>query len=66
LNYNNYLFLDVVGRNEEFYTPQNRSFYPGASASFIFSEALNIKGDTFNYGKLRVGASKPLVMQEFT
>ena len=61
LSYNNYLFLDVVGRNEWSSTlpQQNRSFfYPGASASFIFSEALDIKGDILNYGKLRVGAAK--------
>ena len=61
LSYNNYLFLDIVGRNEWSSTlpQQNRSFfYPGASASFIFSEALNIKGDILNYGKLRVGAAK--------
>ncbi|WP_188049957.1 SusC/RagA family TonB-linked outer membrane protein [Flavobacterium sp. GP15] len=61
LSYNNYLFLDIVGRNEWSSTlpKQNRSFfYPGASASFIFSEALDIKGDLLNYGKLRVGASK--------
>jgi TonB-linked SusC/RagA family outer membrane protein len=61
LSYNNYLFLDIVGRNEWSSTlPQeNRSFfYPGASASFIFSEALNIQSDALTYGKLRVGASK--------
>jgi len=61
LSYNNYLFVDVVGRNEWSSTlpQQNRSFfYPGASASFIFSEALDIKGDVLSYGKLRVGASK--------
>jgi TonB-linked SusC/RagA family outer membrane protein len=61
LSYNNYLFLDVVGRNEWSSTlpEQNRSFfYPGASASFIFSEALGVKGDVLNYGKIRVGASK--------
>ena len=61
LNYNNYLFLDLVGRNEWSSTlPEaNRSFfYPGASASLIFSEALGIKSDVLNYGKLRVGASQ--------
>ena len=61
LSYNNYLFLDVVGRNEWSSTlPQeNRSFfYPGASASFIFSDALDLKSDLLNYGKIRVGASK--------
>ena len=62
LSYDNFLFLDVVGRNEWSSTlpEENRSFfYPGASLSFIFSEVLGLKGNnTLNYGKLRVGAAK--------
>lgn len=61
LSYDNYLFLDILGRNEWSSTlpKDNRSFfYPGASASFIFSDAFDIKSDVFSYGKLRVGASK--------
>ncbi len=61
LSYNNYLFLDVVGRNEWSSTlPEaNRSFfYPGASASFVFTDAFDLKGDVLSYGKLRFGASK--------
>jgi TonB-linked SusC/RagA family outer membrane protein len=62
LGYDNFLYLDVVARNEWSSTlpAENRSFfYPGASLSFIFSELLGLKDSkTMNYGKLRVGASK--------
>lgn len=61
LGYNDYLYLDVVARNEWSSTlpTENRSFfYPGASLSLIFSEALGLKGNTLNYGKIRAGASK--------
>lgn len=61
LGYNNYLFLNLVGRNEWSSTlPQhNRSFfYPGASLSFIFSDAFDTNKDVLNYGKIRIGASK--------
>jgi len=62
LGYDNFLFLDVVGRNEWSSTlPEaNRSFfYPGASLSLIFSELFGLKeNNTLNYGKLRVGAAK--------
>jgi TonB-linked SusC/RagA family outer membrane protein len=61
LSYNNYLFLNVVGRNEWSSTlpKDNRSFfYPGVSASVIFTEAFKIQSDAITYGKLRVGASK--------
>jgi outer membrane receptor protein involved in Fe transport len=55
------LFLDLVGRNEWSSTlpTENRVFfYPGASASFIFSDAFKIKSNVFTYGKFRLGASK--------
>jgi TonB-linked SusC/RagA family outer membrane protein len=61
LSYNNYLFLNIVGRNDWASTlpKQSRSFfYPGVSTSFIFTDALNIKSETFNYGKVRFGVSK--------
>jgi TonB-linked SusC/RagA family outer membrane protein len=61
LSYNNYLFLNVVGRNEWSSTlpKDNRSFfYPGASASVIFTDAFKVQSDILTYGKLRIGASK--------
>jgi TonB-linked SusC/RagA family outer membrane protein len=62
LGYDNFLYLDLVGRNEWSSTlpKENRSFfYPGGSLSLIFSELFGLKGNTtLNYGKLRVGAAK--------
>ncbi|OXB16053.1 SusC/RagA family TonB-linked outer membrane protein [Flavobacterium reichenbachii] len=61
LSYDSYLFLNVVARNEWSSTlpKDNRSFfYPGVSASLIFTDAFKIQSDALTYGKLRVGASK--------
>ncbi|MEO7976301.1 SusC/RagA family TonB-linked outer membrane protein [Flavobacterium sp.] len=61
LSYDNYLFLNIVGRNEWSSTlpKDNRSFfYPGVSASVIFTDAFKIQSDVLTYGKLRLGASK--------
>ncbi|MCO5238589.1 MAG: SusC/RagA family TonB-linked outer membrane protein [Chitinophagaceae bacterium] len=61
LGYRNYLFLNVTGRNDWSSTlpKENRSyFYPSASASFIFSDAFNIQGDKFSYGKIRAAWAK--------
>lgn len=56
LSYNNYLFLNLTGRNDWSSTlprGNNSFFYPSASLSFVFSELLsNVKA--LNYGKLRV------------
>ncbi|ANQ50010.1 SusC/RagA family TonB-linked outer membrane protein [Flammeovirga sp. MY04] len=61
LTYNNYLTLNMTMRNDWSSTlpKDNRSyFYPSASLSFIFSEALNIHNDFFSYGKLRLSAAQ--------
>ncbi|HLP04017.1 MAG TPA: SusC/RagA family TonB-linked outer membrane protein [Paludibacter sp.] len=61
LGYNNYLFLNLTGRNDWSSTLpiRNRSyFYPAISASYIFSDALKIKNDFFSYGKIRAGWAK--------
>lgn len=61
LGYRNYLFLNVTGRNDWSSTlpKENRSyFYPSASASFVFSDALNIQSDKFSYGKIRASWAK--------
>lgn len=61
LGYRNYLFLNVTGRNDWSSTlpKENRSyFYPSASASFVFSDALNLQSDWFSYGKIRAAWAK--------
>ena len=61
LNYKNYLFLNLVGRQEWSSTlpKNNRSyFYPGASLSFVFSDAFEINKGIISYGKVRAGVSK--------
>lgn len=57
LGYNNYLFFDVSGRNDWSSTlgANNYSFfYPSVSSSFVFTDALSIKGNVFSFGKLRL------------
>jgi TonB-linked SusC/RagA family outer membrane protein len=61
LGFRDYLFLNVSGRNDWASTlPKNGNsfFYPAASASFVFTEALHIENSVLNYGKLRVGVAK--------
>lgn len=55
LNYKDYLFLSVTGRNDWSSTLPiaNRSyFYPSVSSAFIFTEVVNAPS-WLNYGKLR-------------
>lgn len=55
MSYDNFLFLDVTGRNEWSSTldPEfNSFFYPSVSLSYIFSENFNMPS-WFTYGKLR-------------
>ncbi len=58
LGYDDYLFLDVTGRNDWSSTlapGSNSYFYPAASLSFLLTEAFKgLQSDVFNYGKLRV------------
>lgn len=61
LDYKNWLFLNISGRNDVSSTlpVSNRSFfYPAVSGSFVFSEAFDIKNDFFEYGKLRASWAK--------
>lgn len=61
LGYKNYLFLNLVGRQEWASTlpKSNRSyFYPGASLSFVFSDAFKVDKGILSYGKVRAGISK--------
>ncbi|WP_456314478.1 SusC/RagA family TonB-linked outer membrane protein [Pseudomonas shirazensis] len=57
-DYKNYLYVELTGRNDWFSVINNDAFYPGASLGFIFSDAFNIQGDTFSYGKLRASWAK--------
>ncbi len=57
VGYNNYLYLDVTGRNDWSSTLgiNNYSFfYPSASLSFVFSDAFDIDPKTLTFGKLRL------------
>lgn len=59
--FNNYLFLDITGRQEQSSTlpTANRSFfYPSASLGFVFSEALKMNTGMLSFGKLRVSYAK--------
>ena len=62
LGYNNYLFLELTGRVDKSSTlpvANNTFFYPSATASFVFTDALKISPDNiFSYGKVRANISK--------
>jgi len=54
--YNNYLFLDVTGRNDwsSALGIDNYSFfYPSVSTSFVFSEAFTMPKNVLTFGKVR-------------
>jgi TonB-linked SusC/RagA family outer membrane protein len=55
ISYNNYLFLDVTGRNDwsSSLGVDNRSFfYPSFSTSFVFTDALDLR-NYLSFGKIR-------------
>ncbi len=59
LDYEDYLFLTITGRNDWSSTlPEgNRSFfYPSASLGFVFTEFVDLP--SFDYGKLRLSVSE--------
>ena len=61
VDYKNYLFLGITGRNEWSSTlpVQNQSFfYPGVNASFVFTDAFDINNSVISYGKIRAGYAK--------
>lgn len=60
-SYNDYLFLNVVGRNDWSSTlpVDNRSyFYPGVSASFVVTDAFDIGGNILNFAKVRAARTQ--------
>jgi len=62
-NFQKELYLEITGRNEwssTLLTGQNSYFYPGANASWVFTERLNgtsFKDKVLNYGKIRIGSA---------
>lgn len=61
LGYHNYAFLTLTGRNDWSSTlpVNNRSyFYYSAQGSFVFTDALKIKSDVLDYGKIRASYAK--------
>ncbi|MGH7662993.1 MAG: SusC/RagA family TonB-linked outer membrane protein [Gemmatimonadaceae bacterium] len=54
--YNNFLFVDVTGRNDWSSTlpdDNNSYFYPSVSSSFIFTDVMPVLEGVLSYGKLR-------------
>lgn len=61
LDYRNFLFLGITGRNEWSSTlpeSNNSYFYPGVNASFVFTDAFKMNSSVLSYGKLRAGYAK--------
>lgn len=61
LSYNNYIFLELTGRADKSSTlPQSKNtyFYPSASMSLVFTDALKIQSDFLSYGKIRASYAK--------
>jgi TonB-linked SusC/RagA family outer membrane protein len=60
-DYNEWAFLRLTGRNDwssTLPTNANSYFYPSASLSLVFTDALNWHPRGFDYGKLRLSRSK--------
>ncbi|MDP2337596.1 MAG: TonB-dependent receptor, partial [Bacteroidota bacterium] len=56
IDFNNYLYLTLSGRNDWFSTLDSRNnnlFYPSAGLSFLLSDAWNSKPSWMNYAKIR-------------
>ena len=74
LSYNNYLFLNITGRNDWNSTlpEDNQSFfYPAVSASAVLSEMLDLQSNILSFAKVRaswgqVGAGTDPFLLEFT
>lgn len=61
LAYNNYLFLELTGRADKSSTlPLNNNtyFYPSASASFVLTDAFDIKSTTLSFAKIRASYAR--------
>jgi outer membrane receptor protein involved in Fe transport len=61
LAYNNYLFLELTGRADQSSTlpkDKNTYFYPSATTSFVFTDALQMKSTFLSYGKVRASIAR--------
>ena len=61
LDYNDYLFLTLTGRNDWSSTlpkDNNSYFYPSASLGFVFSDMLSLEDSFLSFGKLRFSAAQ--------
>src|SRR5687768_805320 len=60
VDYKNFLFLSVTGRNDitsSLQRPNNSFFYPSVSLSYLFSQHLQLP-DYISYGKVRASYAK--------
>jgi TonB-linked SusC/RagA family outer membrane protein len=57
LNYKDYLYLTLTGREEWSSTLAKPFFFPSASLSFVFTDLMK-KNDLFSYGKLRLSYAR--------
>ncbi|WP_114752210.1 SusC/RagA family TonB-linked outer membrane protein [Pleomorphovibrio marinus] len=61
IDYKNYLFVEMNGRNEWTSTllpPNNSFFYGSIGSGFVFSEAFDLDEGVFSFGKLRASYSE--------
>ncbi len=59
--YKNFAFINASVRNDRTSTLPYKNasyYYPGVSASLVFTDALKIKNNWLDYGKIRVGWAK--------
>ena len=60
LEYKDYLYLTLTGRNDWSSTlpiDANSYFYPSASLGFVFTEVMNMNSNVLSFGKLRLAFS---------
>ncbi len=61
LGFNNYVFLQLTGRNDNSSTlpvENNSYFYPSASLSFVATDAFEMDASLLSYAKLRASAAQ--------
>lgn len=61
LDYKNWAFLNISGRNDVSSTlpiAHNSYFYPAVAGSFVFTDAFGIQNSVMNFGKIRASWAK--------